>query len=160
MPLAGMVNPTSLSAGTSQPQRGARRLRYRRRPQWQPGRVTPCDLLGRSPRETRPGAREPVVHGWTGDPSRWVCPTPKCWHRESGVVLLAIHRRHPRLVPFRETPWDSRATKTSSMSLSVLEASPADLSEQLRANAPRTIAPSIYSSQDQDACRDRKSTRL
>src|ERR1035437_6338505 len=53
MPLAGMVNPTSLSAGTSQPQRGARRLRYRRRPQWQPGRVTPCDLLGRSPRETR-----------------------------------------------------------------------------------------------------------
>jgi hypothetical protein len=31
------------------------------------------------------------------------------------------------MVPFRETPWDSRATKTSSMSLSVLEASPAVL---------------------------------
>jgi|BarGraIncu00222A_1022003.scaffolds.fasta_scaffold28308_1 hypothetical protein len=46
-----------------------------------------------------------------------------------------------RTVPLDETPWDSSATRTSPMSLSVLETFIDDLSEQLRANALSGIAP-------------------
>jgi len=57
-----------------------------------------------------------------------------------------------RTVPLDETPWDSSATRTSPMSLSVLETFIDDLSEQLRANALSGIAPKPLRTQRSDSC--------